>query len=81
MSGPVIYTNLLGILPMMALATVGDEYNKLSIFWWDTTNMHLPPAAIPLLVIGSLVGTAIGYSGWWCRDVVSATSFTLIGGE
>jgi len=25
------------------------------------------------------MGTLIGYSSWWCRGVVSATSFTLIG--
>lgn len=31
------------------------------------------------MIIGSVVGTLIGYSGWWCRSVVSATSFTLIG--
>lgn len=40
---------------------------------------HLPPASVALLVIGSIVGTAIGYTSWWCRGVVSATSFTLIG--
>jgi drug/metabolite transporter (DMT)-like permease len=79
MSGPVIYTNLLGILPMMALATVGNEYSQLRTFWWASSEHHIPPASIPLLIAGCLVGTGIGYSGWWCRGVVSATSFTLIG--
>lgn len=40
---------------------------------------RLPPVSVALLIIGSVVGTLIGYSGWWCRSVVSATSFTLIG--
>jgi hypothetical protein len=63
------------------LATVGNEYEKFSTFWWANDNYHLPPASIPFLVMGCLVGTGIGYSGWWCRNVVSATSFTLIGGK
>jgi drug/metabolite transporter (DMT)-like permease len=78
-SGPVIYTNLLGFLPMLFLASVGKEYEKLSIFWWSHEEYRIPPASIPLLVLGCLVGTGIGYSGWWCRRVVSATTFTLIG--
>jgi GDP-mannose transporter len=80
-SGPVIYTNLLGFLPMLMLATVGNEYSKFYDSLWKHTDYRIPPASIPFLIMGSLVGTGIGYSGWWCRTVVSATSFTLIGGK
>ena len=80
-SGPVIYTNLLGFIPMLLLANVGHEYSKFWDFYWANDQYRLPPVSIFLLVLGSLVGTGIGYSGWWCRDCVSATSFTLIGGE
>ena len=76
----MIYTNLLGIIPMFALANVSNEYQKLWEFWWANDKYRIPPASIPLLILGCIVGTGIGYSGWWCRDVVSATSFTLIGG-
>jgi drug/metabolite transporter (DMT)-like permease len=79
-SGPVIYTNLLGFLPMLMLATVGNEYQKLWDSFWVNEDYRIPPASIPYLILGCLVGTGIGYSGWWCRSVVSATSFTLIGG-
>ena len=78
-SGPVIYTNLLGLTPMLMLATVGNEYSKFYTSLWENTDYRIPPASIPFLILGSLVGTGIGYSGWWCRSVVSATSFTLIG--
>lgn len=78
-SGPVIYTNLLGIVPMMLLATVGKEYSKFWDFWWSHSDYHIPPMSIPYLIVGAIVGTGIGFSGWWCRSVVSATSFTLIG--
>lgn len=64
---------------MMFLATVGNEYEKFWDFWWSNVEHRIPLASIPFLVLGCLVGTGIGYSSWWCRSVVSATSFTLIG--
>jgi len=75
----VIYTNVLGFVPMLLFANVGNEYGKLWDFWWAGSEQRLPPASVALLCIGAVVGTLIGYSGWWCRSVVSATSFTLIG--
>jgi len=78
-SGPVIYTNLIGFIPMLLLANVGGEYSKFWDFLWSNEDYRLPPMGIFLLIVGSFVGTGIGYSGWWCREVVSATSFTLIG--
>ena len=80
-SGPVIYTNLIGFVPMLMLASIGSEYSKFWEFFWGDLSGSLPAASIILLALGSLVGTGIGYSGWWCRSLVSATSFTLIGGE
>eukprot|EP00533_Pseudo-nitzschia_delicatissima_P014860 CAMPEP_0197265306 /NCGR_PEP_ID=MMETSP1432-20130617/2319_1 /TAXON_ID=44447 /ORGANISM="Pseudo-nitzschia delicatissima, Strain UNC1205" /LENGTH=321 /DNA_ID=CAMNT_0042730035 /DNA_START=314 /DNA_END=1280 /DNA_ORIENTATION=+ len=78
-SGPVIYTNLIGFVPMLMLASIGSEYSKFWEFFWGDLSGSLPAASIILLALGSLVGTGIGYSGWWCRSLVSATSFTLIG--
>jgi GDP-mannose transporter len=61
-------------------ASAGDEYNR---FWTDVTGgkggWTLSPAGMALLLLGCIAGTGIGYSSWWCRDKVSATSFTLIG--
>lgn len=78
-SGPVLYTNLLGWPPMLLFAKMGNEYTK---FWdemWARDDARFPPGSIALLLLGCVVGTGIGYSSWWCRDRVSATSFTLIG--
>ena len=80
-SGPVIYTNLIGFIPMLLLANVGGEYSKFWEFYWAQDNTVLPALTILLLALGSVVGTGIGYSSWYCRNLVSATSFTLIGGE
>jgi drug/metabolite transporter (DMT)-like permease len=78
-SGPVLYTNLLGWPPMLVFAKLGGEYDR---FWtevWLKEGSKFPPASIALLLFGCVIGTGIGYSSWWCRDKVSATSFTLIG--
>lgn len=78
-SGPVVYTNLIGFVPMLMLANVDHEYSKFWDFFWGKLGGVLPTASIILLALGSIVGTGIGYSSWWCRSLVSATSFTLIG--
>lgn len=85
-SGPVQYTNLLGWPPMLMFAKMGGEFDKVQNLMdkYDVTSYFgllgsLPKESIALLVLGCLIGTGIGYSGWWCRGKVSATSFTLIG--
>ncbi len=82
-SGPVQYTNLLGWPPCIIFAALGGEFTKLnetmdgkSLWSYIST---LPPVACWLLLLGCVTGTAIGYSSWWCRDKISATSFTLVG--
>lgn len=85
-SGPVQYTNLLGWPPMFAFAAMGGEFQRLRDMQqsYDVTSIwgllgKIPTESVALLVLGCLIGTGIGYSGWWCRGKVSATSFTLIG--
>lgn len=78
-SGPVLYTNLLGSPPMWLFAKMGNEYDKFWTDMWAREGSRFPPGSIALLLLGCVVGTGIGYSSWWCRDRVSATSFTLIG--
>ena len=82
-SGPVLYTNALGWPPMLLFAHLGGEYAKLRAHWqatepWDE-GPPIPPVGLALLLLGCVVGTGIGYSGWWCRGQVSAASYTLIG--
>jgi GDP-mannose transporter len=77
-SGPVLYTNLLGLPPMLALAALGGEFGELHQVRQGTTPL-LSTVSVFLLVLGCMAGTGIGYSSWWCRGKVSATSFTIIG--
>jgi GDP-mannose transporter len=76
LSGPVLYTNILGLVPMLAFAAMGNEYHS---FQEDRSKQPVTSTAVTFLAMGCIVGTGIGYSSWWCRDKVSATSFTLIG--
>jgi GDP-mannose transporter len=62
---------------MLVFAATNGEYSK---FHQDRIDAKpITAAAILFLLLGCVTGTGIGYSGWWCRDKVSATSFTLIG--
>mmetsp|Transcript_4159 Transcript_4159/g.6058 ORF Transcript_4159/g.6058 Transcript_4159/m.6058 type:complete len:355 (+) Transcript_4159:205-1269(+) len=86
LSGPVQYTNILGWPPMLIFASMGGEFDRLEVTLqqYGATSVidylfKLPAHVTALVVLGCLVGTGIGYSGWWCRAKVSATSFTLIG--
>lgn len=86
LSGPVQYTNIFGWPPMLMFASMGGEFKSLqeTIEQYGATSVFeymtmLPLHVLALVVLGCLIGTGIGYSGWWCRAKVSATSFTLIG--
>jgi GDP-mannose transporter len=79
LSGPVLYTNLLGIFPMFVFANAGNEYRRFEADFREKGTSMITPIVIGLMLLGCIAGTGIGYSSWWCRDKVSATSFTLIG--
>lgn len=36
-------------------------------------------STMAILLVSSIIGVAIGYSSWWCRSSISATSFTIVG--
>ncbi|KAL3815979.1 hypothetical protein ACHAXA_005188 [Cyclostephanos tholiformis] len=83
-SGPVMYTNMLGWPPMLGFAYMGGEYGRLFRHMAERSAGEeagplLPAVGLAMLVLGCVVGTGIGYTGWWCRSKVSAASYTLIG--
>lgn len=79
LSGPVLYTNLLGLPPMLVFASLGGEYHKFYQNQIIDTNSSITAGVWLLILMGTIAGTGIGYSSWWCRDKVSATTFTLVG--
>ena len=72
--GPVLYCNLLSIVPMGALGIISGDF--------DNITEHLASMNTVgwfLLIFSCIVGTLIGYTGWLCRGMVSATTYTLVG--
>jgi len=72
--GNVLFTNLFSVLPMFLLGYLLGDYEK---FKEGTFDWSIP--AVSMLVLSSVVGTLIGYTGWACRGLISATSYTLVG--
>ena len=72
--GPVFYCNLLAAGPMFALGYTAGDYN-------DVTErlLEMPLNGVLILLFSCVTGTLIGYTGWMCRGMVSATSYTLVG--
>jgi hypothetical protein len=62
---------------MILFAATNGEYSAFAAH--RAEGKPITAAAIIFLLLGCVTGTGIGYSSWWCRDKVSATSFTLIG--
>jgi drug/metabolite transporter (DMT)-like permease len=69
----VLMTNSFGVLPFIMIGASTGEL---------ATGMHVEfftPGAIAALVFSCALSAGIGFSSWWCRGLVSATSFTVIG--
>jgi len=74
--GAVMYTNVLGILPEWFLGfVIFDEATK----WVEHPMAAWPSGAWGALLLSCILGTAIAYAGFNCRNVLSATSFTVVG--
>eukprot|EP00968_Pinguiococcus_pyrenoidosus_P008964 scaffold676_cov273-Pinguiococcus_pyrenoidosus.AAC.15 len=71
LSTSVFYTNAFSALPMLIISlSTGEDFNKFKV----ESSM-----AFVLLSLSCVIGTAIGYTAWHARGLVSATTFTLVG--
>lgn len=75
-SGPVLYTNLLAI-PAMSLVVLGGS--EIAGFFEFVSAGNVTQRGWGLLFLSCVVGTGISYSGWYCRGMVSAASYTVVG--
>jgi GDP-mannose transporter len=75
--GAVLYTNTIGIVPELIIGFVifneGSQIPK-----YTAAGGLTGPAAFALFV-SCVLGTVISYAGFNCRNVLSATSFTVVG--
>ena len=78
MWGPVLYTNSMSILPMIVAGCAGGELSHESRFLL-TTSRQGEMSVISLVALSCVVSVAISYFGWRCRQIFSATGFTVLG--
>jgi len=69
----VLLTNAVGLFPFLAIGAVTGELQR------GLVASHFTPWAVAALLSSCLLSAAIGFTSWWCRSLVSATSFTVIG--
>jgi len=72
--GPVYYCNVLATVPMYLLGASTGDFEGLG-----DKMAEVPVMGAWLILASCVVGTLIGYSGWLCRGMVSATTYTLVG--
>jgi GDP-mannose transporter len=72
--GPVFYCNVLAMAPMYILGSSTGDFEGLGEKFAE-----VPVMGAWLILASCVVGTLIGYSGWMCRGMVSATTYTLVG--
>lgn len=73
--GPVLYTNILSIPPTLILGAVLGDFQD----YQAMDPEEIKPDAWLWVGLSCVFGIAIGYSGWAARDMISATSYTLVG--
>ena len=71
--GSVYYTNLLSVVPMALLGMATGDVAK-----FETTVTWTREGLI-YLMLSSAIGIGISYAGFNARNLVSATTFTLVG--
>ena len=72
MWSPTLYTNTLSVCPMLLAGLLTDETRLLRRTEWEAHG-------VALLLLSCVVGVAISYTGWRCRQLVSATCYTIVG--
>lgn len=72
--GPVLYCNLLAALPMFLLGYFNGDYENIQEKFAEVSS-----DGMGILIFSCIAGTLIGYTGWMCRGMVSATTYTLVG--
>jgi len=74
--GSVLFTNALSVAPTMGLGLALGEWEFADV---SPTFSAMSPGALGVLAFSCVTGTLIGYTGWYCRGLVSATTYTVVG--
>lgn len=80
--GKVLYQNAISIPVIFALGLAVDDYedlDRLSIGYVIHFDGEPRSSAWLWVFVSSTIGVGIGYTAWTCRQLVTPTSFTLVG--
>lgn len=69
----VLLTNTFALLPFLAIGVSTGELQR------GLDSRHYTVNACFILALSCALSAGIGFSGWWCRSVTSATTFTVVG--
>ena len=73
LAASVLLTNSFALLPFLAIGGATGELAR------GLDAAHFTPLACAVLLASCALSAGIGFSSWWARSLVSATSFTVIG--
>mmetsp|Transcript_43949 Transcript_43949/g.80308 ORF Transcript_43949/g.80308 Transcript_43949/m.80308 type:complete len:338 (-) Transcript_43949:97-1110(-) len=71
--GATLYTNLLALLPMFLMGLAANEQQQ-----FRKPSVHRS-GFLEWLIVSCILGIGISWSGWYCRNMVSATVYTILG--
>jgi len=66
----VYYSNMFSVVPMLCLGWMTDEQVEYRM---------IHTKSMVFLLISSVVGASISFFGWKCRELTSATTYTVVG--
>lgn len=75
--GSVLYANALSLFPMFILGAINNEFDYIHVHAFVTDLAYANTCTT--LLFTCIGATLIGYTGWQCRGMISATSYTLVG--
>ena len=73
LAASVLLTNAFALLPFLALGSATGELAR------GLDPAHFTPRACVILAASCALSAGIGFSSWWARALVSATTFTVVG--
>mmetsp|Transcript_9055 Transcript_9055/g.20763 ORF Transcript_9055/g.20763 Transcript_9055/m.20763 type:complete len:295 (-) Transcript_9055:397-1281(-) len=69
-AGQVFYSNAFSVLPMLCLGWITGE---------QVESKMIHTKSMVFLLISSVAGASISFFGWKCRELTSATTYTVVG--
>merc|ERR1719178_95530 len=72
-SGVTLLNNLLGMVPLVAVAAMTGEFGKVG-----GAIAHLDTVGYVWVTASCVVGVGISYTGIWAQSMISATSFLVL---